>query len=465
MAVDTVNGEMEKDLGSKAVVNLVYNNKDIQAEENLSNLVNESGYTEEGAKLINTIVNITQSVPGAELVVKDGVRYKLGHIDLTDTVNAVKDGGYEYTIKLEVVKADQALTGTTNYEMTIKSNSQKDLVDFKTAISGNTTVVVGNMKKLAGESRFETAVEISKEAYPTTAGATTAKAVVLVGENAIVDGLASAPLAAQEKAPILLTKKDAVPAETMNEIKRLVAKGSDIYLIGGENTISKEVEKQLIKEMNANITRVSGDDRYETSLAIAEKIKAPNERAFVVGGEGLADAMSIAAIAADNSNKVSPIIVTPKDGLTKDAKSYLKDTTDITSVDVIGGTTNVSTDVLKDIADTRIDSANVERIAGADRNDTNAKVIKKYFHTDKSNTASLSNVYVAKDGNTQLVDALAAAPLAGSKGGAIVLATNDLSDAQNKAVKTSMTGSKSLTQIGNGVGETVISKLVKLLGL
>ena len=484
MAVDTVNGQMERDLGSKAVVNLVFNNKDTKIEKELSDLITEDGYTEAGAEFVNTLLRAKVATSGAPLsVVKDGVRYNIGYATTT-AVTAVKDGGYEFSVNLEAVKAGETLSGTaTNVEITIKSDSQKDLVDLKTYIetkaAGTDDVVAGKITKLVGDTRFETAVEVSKRAYPATGvGTTGAGAVVLVGENAIVDGLAAAPLAAQEDAPILLTKKDTVPAETMNEIKRLVQKGSDIYLIGGENTISKEVEAELIKEMNANIIRVSGEDRYATSLAIAEQITTPNARAFVVGGEGLADAMSIAAIAANNvgANNVSPIIVTPKEGLTKDAKSYIKDTTAITSVDVIGGESNISTDVLKDIAaikrniggtQTPFGAVNVERVAGADRNDTNAKVIKKYFHTESStaNTASLSNVYVAKNGNEQLIDALAAAPLAGKNQGAIVLATNDLTKAQNTAVKESITGTKTLTQVGGGIASTVISKLVELLGL
>ena len=478
MAVDTVNGQMERDLGSKAVVNLVYNNKDTKIEKELSNLITEDGYTEEGAKFVNTLLAAKVANSTSPLsVVKNGVRYNIGYATTT-SVTAVKEGGYEFTVNLEAVKAGETLSGiTTNVEITVKSDSQKDLADLETYIRTKTTVtddvVAGKITKLAGESRFETAVEVSKEAYPTIAvsGAQTAAgAVVLVGENAIVDGLAAAPLAAQEDAPILLTKKDTVPTETMKEIKRLVQKGSDIYLIGGENTISKEVEAELVKEMNANIIRLSGDDRYATSLAIAEEITTPNSRAFVVGGEGLADAMSIAAIAADDTTAVSPIIVTPKEGLTKDAKSYIKDTVAITSVDVIGGESNVSTDVLKDIAGIKrsgveFGATNVERVAGADRNDTNAKVIKKYFYTENTNTASLSNVYVAKDGNAQLIDALAAAPLAGKHQGAIVLATNDLTKAQNAAVKVSITGTKTLTQVGGGIASTVVSKLVELLGL
>lgn len=47
---------------------------------------------------------------------------------------------------------------------------------------------------LSGDSRFTTAVEVSKERFKDGE----AEAIILVGEDAIVDGLASAPLASQK---------------------------------------------------------------------------------------------------------------------------------------------------------------------------------------------------------------------------------------------------------------------------
>ena len=77
---------------------------------------------------------------------------------------------------------------------------------------------------------------------------------------------------------------------------------------------------------------------------------------------------------------------------------------------------------------------------------------------------------MAKDGyvggESQLIDALAVAPLAAQNTGAVVLATNDLTKEQQSAIgKAMVTTDKTLTQVGNGIAGTIVSKLVELLGL
>lgn len=460
--IDTENGTTEKDIPSKDLVNLTYNGSKTQMKIDASSLIVNGAYTQEGADFVNDILACKSA--GTTFVV-GGVKYSVTNANV-GTVTTVKDG-YELVIELKVYKAGTTAPTAANYKLILNSNSQSDLKIMATDLAGSTNVEA-RYTKLAGEDRFATAVEVSKSYYKSTSATSgnAASTVVLVGRDAIVDGLAAAPLAAQKDAPILLTNKDEVPVETMSEIKRVVRKNSDVYIIGGENTISKEVEKQLIEEMNANIIRLEGEDRYETSLAIAEELtlKTSDAKAYVVGGNGLADAMSIAALAAQDSDSasgytVSPIIVTPESGLTKDAKEYLsKATSTITTVDVVGGESNVSTKVMQDLAKIKT-ASNVTRIAGEDRSETNAKVIAAQ--------SNINNVYVAKDGNTQLIDALAAAPIAGKNNGVIVLATNDITTKQSNAVTASKnsTGKFTLTQVGNGIGESVINKVLNILGL
>ena len=124
--------------------------------------------------------------------------------------------------------------------------------------------------------------------------------------------------------------------------------------------------------------------------------------------------------------------------------------------------------VLKDIKAKK--NVSVTRIAGEDRHETNAKVIATL-------TDEVDNVYVAKsgyvpqNGDALLVDALAAAPLAAKADGVIVLATDDVTTAQEAAVKKAVTKGANnkleakLTQVGGGVNANIIQKLVKLLGL
>ncbi|MDM0258203.1 cell wall-binding repeat-containing protein, partial [Clostridioides difficile] len=190
----------------------------------------------------------------------------------------------------------------------IKADKLKDLKDYiddlKTYDNG-----YSNSTNVSGDDRIETAIALSEKYYNSDDDnalfENEVNNVVLVGSNAIVDGLVASPLAAEKKAPLLLTSKDKLDTNVKSEIKRVmnlknttgVNSTKKIYLAGGENSISKDVENEL-KDMGLKVTRLSGDDRYATSLEIADEIGLDNDKAFVVGGTGLADAMSIAPVAS-----------------------------------------------------------------------------------------------------------------------------------------------------------------------
>ena len=139
----------------------------------------------------------------------------------------------------------------------------------------------------------------------------------------------------QKKAPILLTDKDGLNKATANEIKRLGAK--NVIMIGGDAVLSSKVEKDL-KAMKLNIDRVKGNTREETALVIAKRldgIKDVSEIAVVNGTTGLADAVSIAAVAAERHMPI--ILANPKNGLSVSEKFIKAES--IKSSFIIGGKT------------------------------------------------------------------------------------------------------------------------------
>lgn len=305
---------------------------------------------------------------------------------------------------------------------------------------------------LSGDSRFTTAVEVSKERFKDGE----AEAIILVGEDAIVDGLASAPLASQKNAPILLSKKDSLPSEIESEILRVLGSNlssKKIYIVGGESKISKETEEKLSKLGVSKVERVSGEDRFETSLEIAKQLKDTFKTAFVVGGNGEADAMSISARAAQFG---APIIVTGNE-LDANAEKLLKGK----ELEIVGGENSVSKEVEDKLVDIDLNNK-VERLAGENRKDTNAKVINKYY-------AGATKAYVAKDGyvggNGQLVDALTAAPLAASSKAPIVLTTEELSRSQEEVVELRLKNATKLVQIGEGIAKNAIEKIAEKINL
>ena len=178
--------------------------------------------------------------------------------------------------------------------------------------------------------------------------------VVLVNGESLVDGLAAAPLAADKKwnnnagTAVLLSKSDSLPTATKDFLEELTVnvpksklKNVKIHLVGGEAVLSESLVDEL-KDMGFSVERYGGDNREETSLEVAEALGDVSKKAFIVGAEGEADAMSIATVAVEEK---TPIIVSKKGGLTKDAIRFIEKnlkTAANDNVAVIGGESVVS---------------------------------------------------------------------------------------------------------------------------
>ncbi len=248
---------------------------------------------------------------------------------------------------------------------------------------------------LAGKDRYKTAIEVSKNGWTKSNNA-----VIINGLDGLVDALTATPYAVLKDAPILLTSKEKLNADTAAELARLGVKHVDI--IGGTSAVSDSVKKE-IEAKGITVNRISGKDRYGTSLAVAEamdKIKDVSKIAVVNGLTGLPDAVSVAAPAGDEN---MPIILShPSRGIA-DSKAFL-DKEGITKSYVIGATSAVSDAVKNSLYGTKV------RLGGKTRHETNALVIDEFY-----SNSTMDNIYVAKSGmakSHELVDALAVGALA-----------------------------------------------------
>lgn len=146
----------------------------------------------------------------------------------------------------------------------------------------NASILDKKHEQLIGRDRYETATMVAKKLGQY-------KRVILV--NGMADGLSAASLAGKVGATIIPVKTDSIPGSA----KPVIAKAHEVYIIGGHNAISKKVERSF---SGKKIIRISGKDRCETSIKVANKV-APYNRAYLVNGfRGEADAMSISAVAA-----------------------------------------------------------------------------------------------------------------------------------------------------------------------
>lgn len=294
-------------------------------------------------------------------------------------------------------------------------------------------------KSLAGQNRYDTAVKVSSDGW------TESDTVFLVNGKAIADALTATPLARLKSAPILLTEKDQLNDLTSREINRLKAK--NIVIIGGNNSISKDLEDKLVAS-GKQVQRISGDDRKDTSKKIAEevlKIKKVDTISLVNGYKGLADAISFSPVAGE---KTIPIILTDNKGLYSMPED-LKDPSRVSKSYIIGGFESVPRSVASNLS-------SPERVSGINRSDTNAQIIEKFYPAGK-----LDYVFVSKNGQKnpdELIDGLAVGAYAAKVSSPIVLANGKLSDNQVKALeKKKITN---ITQVGLGPNSMAVTELL-----
>jgi putative cell wall-binding protein len=124
----------------------------------------------------------------------------------------------------------------------------------------------GDIKRLGGTDRYETANRIAEEVVAVRGSAYDGTAFVVTGYD-FPDALAVSPMAAANGWPIFLTRPTALPASVKTKMQALgVTHG---YIAGGTGVVSAAVASELDATF-AGFTRYWGADRYETAAAIAE---------------------------------------------------------------------------------------------------------------------------------------------------------------------------------------------------
>lgn len=212
--------------------------------------------------------------------------------------------------------------------------------------------------RLLGFDRYGTAVDIAKGTFREKEAAQ----VVLATGSDFPDALAGAPLAYAKDAPILLTKKDQIPDDVLDAFDYFGV--NEVTIIGGENAVSKKVENKLKNDLSMKVTRIAGDDRYDTAAKIADELGGSSETAYVTYGGNYPDALSIASIAAMEG---SPILLTKSNDIPEATSDALQNYSDSYA---IGGKAVISDSVVNQLPDG-------ERIAGADRYETSVNVAKE----------------------------------------------------------------------------------------
>lgn len=178
------------------------------------------------------------------------------------------------------------------------------------------------IERIAGKNRYETSAALATKLIEVAGNKNTA--IIASGEN-FADALTAGAFASEKSYPILLVQKSSI-----NPSIAKVIKGNKINktcIAGGLNSVSSKVQKQLPEDTQ----RISGSDRYETAVKIAEKL-FEGKQAFVASGEVFADALVVSPVAGGQS---SPILLVSRNELPKSVKDYVAK--NIKQITFVGG--------------------------------------------------------------------------------------------------------------------------------
>jgi len=306
------------------------------------------------------------------------------------------------------------------------------------------------MSRVSGDTRYETAVEISKKGW------TSSEYVVIATGSNFPDALSGVPLAKAHEAPMLLVEKDNLPTCVKDEINRLGA--TKAIILGGTGAVSDTVKSQITSDTSVTtVERIGGTNRYDTAKKIA--IKLMDVRgvstfgvAMIVTGENFPDALSASCFAGFNGYPILPVT---KDSVPAETKEAL-DRVGASSLVVVGGTA-----VISDAVKTELNAQT--RVCGQNRYET-AREMAKYA-TD--NGMNFMKVMVGT--GTNFPDALTGGAFGAMKGAQLLLVDkNDINNSSaTKDCLTENKGSIISCYILGGTGaisENTMTQIDEILG-
>lgn len=317
----------------------------------------------------------------------------------------------EYVLRFADVNAAQPAFSTSYYDHTDSLWDSKSIV---VAAGQNVTGINGSVGawswyggRIAGADRFDTSVQIALGSYAP------GKANVVYVANGVnfPDALGASAAAARAGGPLLMTRQDFVPASVVNAIKTLAP--PKIVVVGGLAAVGASAYAQLQK-LAPSVSRVSGDDRFATSRAVATGAFPAGRvtSVFIATGNSFPDAL-VAGSAAGYQN--SPLVlVNGWSGSLDAATAKLITTLAPQRIYIAGGVNSVSTGIQRDLE--KLGIPTVLRLAGGDRFGTAQAVNKEIF--------PFADVAFIASG-LGFPDALSISAIAGVSGSPLLLAVPD----------------------------------------
>ena len=179
-------------------------------------------------------------------------------------------------------------------------------VDALLAVMNTGDLTPATKTRVSGANRAATAkaVAMTTNAAGSNLILKAADELFLANQNSFADAMAIAPYAFNKAAPVLLTGKDTLGADTLAVLKAYkTLGGTRVKILGGVNAVSNEVVKEIISSTTiplSSVQRLSGADRYATADVIQNYVDGSSVGAanfdashvVLVNGSNFADGLA-----------------------------------------------------------------------------------------------------------------------------------------------------------------------------
>lgn len=186
------------------------------------------------------------------------------------------------------------------------------------------------------------------------------KVVFLASGENYPDALSAGALAAAYAGPVLLTKKDGMPAVTRSALTALAP--DHIIVIGGEEAVADDVIWEAAEYVSSldHVVRRGGKNRWEVSAGLArDTLGAGASTAYVALGTNWPDGLAGGATAG---TEMAPLLLTKTDYVPSVVLSALRSGS-LDRIVVLGGSQVISQNVLDQLGAI----APVTRVEGGNR--------------------------------------------------------------------------------------------------
>ncbi len=266
------------------------------------------------------------------------------------------------------------------------------------------------VERLAGPTRYETAVEIAERYLAENDGPVDAVIVASGADQHAPCALSAAPLAAARRAPVLLTEPDRLTLAPARFLRG--TRFSDVFIVGGTDAVEPAVAERIRTITGLTPRRLGGSDCAATALAVARHLGP----AGVAAGHGRTALLATTTAAADGlaAGPVAyrgrfPLLFSDGATLDSDVAEYLGQHVD--HVIILGGTAAVSARVENQV---RLYVDSTERWDGADRYGTARRVALEALDA-QGPVPCFNGDGVGLATGVGAADAIASAPLLGER--------------------------------------------------